>query len=71
MIQALSQSDMLCNLSKMCSLHFCQCDMHFTRARLSYLFQQTKYKEHAVDEGIVYTTSRTQALNVKHHDSNF
>jgi len=23
MIQALSQSDMLCNLSKMCSLHFC------------------------------------------------
>jgi len=46
MIQALSQSDILCNLSKMIksgSLHFCQCDihMHLTRARLSYIFQQT------------------------------
>jgi len=41
MIQALSHCDMLCNLSKMCSLHFCQRDMHLTRARLSYLFQQT------------------------------
>jgi len=69
MIQALSQSDMLCNLSKMCSPNFCQRDMHLTRARFSVLLIKNMecIKKHGMVEGIVHTTSRIQALNdVKH-----
>jgi len=57
----------------MCSLHFYQRDiqMHLTRARVSITYFNKLYcKEYGMDDGIMYTISRIQTLNVK-LDSNF
>jgi len=45
--------------------------MHLSRTRLSVTyFNKLLYKEYGMDDGILYTISRIQSLNVK-HDSHF